>query len=412
MDASEQRSALGQVTLILQQRYRVIEIAYHNLPWQVVRWSLFVPLLSAITLSQGNPPGREQRPALEAATRFCSLDIIGKRLTPGGEQEVAKEVLLAESPPDQEIELTVTKDYSLRTLRVQKDSAELIVDYHVLGRIDPSLEFVRLQTPYTGQIISQSQRFSLVLSDTHYERATDGRLLPVKGTTEWRIKDPPRVPHVSILAAMSYVHTASYRSKDPLVKVKAQKTLADLDLLSQSQFMPALMDTPSQEMPESILSQFIQMQMDGAGLTGSDPSLNMFVVHPAQTKSEKIGVAKAFAVRRTSLAVNKADASVQYAVIGELDSKLKLTTSGANGSLIRQDYKLLFDNKYVLPGRGNAPQDEIIGPSRWRIEDAPAEQWISVNAAIRYVTQMRDATTDPEIKQNAEKTLATLSGIR
>src|SRR6266567_1961749 len=409
MDASEQRSALGQVTLILQQRYRVIEIAYHNLPWQVVRWSLFVPLLSAITLSQGNPPGREQRPALEAATRFCSLDIIGKRLTPGGEQEVAKEVLLAESPPDQEIELTVTKDYSLRTLRVQKDSAELIVDYHVLGRIDPSLEFVRLQTPYTGQIISQSQRFSLVLSDTHYERATDGRLLPVKGTTEWRIKDPPRVPHVSILAAMSYVRTASYRSKDPLVKVKAQKTLADLDLLSQSQFMPALMDTPSQEMPESILSQFIQMQMDGAGLTGSDPSLNMFVVHPAQTKSEKIGVAKAFAVQRTSLAVNKADAYVQYTVIAELDSQLRFIAPIANGNLVRQDYKLIFDNKYP-PGNGG-PYDGI-GPSRWRIEEAPAEQWISVNAAIRYVTQIRDTTTDPEIKQNAEKTLASLSRYR
>src|SRR5262249_53519020 len=206
-------------------------------------------------------------------------------------------------------------------------------------------------------------------------------------------KDFPRVPHVSVLAALSYVRAASYRSKDPFVKVKAQKTLADLDLLSQAEFMPALAGGPSNEMPESIISQFIQMQMDGAGLTGSDPSLNMFVVHPAQTKSEKIGVAKAFAVKRTSLAVNKADAYVQYTVIAELDSQLRFTPI-ANGNLVRQDYKLVFDNKYP-PGTGG-PYDGI-GPSRWRIEEAPAEQWISVNAAIRYVTQMRDATTDPAI---------------
>jgi hypothetical protein len=86
--------------------------------------------------------------------------------------------------------------------------------------------------------------------------------------------------------------------------------------------------------------------------------------------------------------------------------------SNANGGLIRQDYKLLFDNKYVLHGRGNSAPNEIVGPSRWRIEEAPAEQWISVNAAIRYVTQMRDAATDPVIKDNAEQTLAALSRYR
>ena len=93
-----------------------------------------------------------------------------------------------------------------------------------------------------------------------------------------------------------------------------------------------------------------------------------------------------------------------------------LTSSGSSvatsGNMVREDYKLFFDDKYSLPADGTNPAEQFTGPSRWRIEDAPAEQWISVSTAIRYVTQMRDATSDPSIKQNAEKTLATLAGIR
>ena len=153
--------------------------------------------------------------------------------------------------------------------------------------------------------------------------------------------------------------------------------------------------------------------MDGKSLNGERADqMNAFLVRPLEWRYDKIGIARAFLVKNHSVVLNKALAHVEYAAIGELDSKLKLTTSNANGSLVRQDYKLLFDDKYVLPGRGNAPPDEITGPSRWRIEEVPTEQWISVNAAIRYVTQMRDATSDPVIKKNAEKTLDTLGGFR
>lgn len=86
---------------------------------------------------------------------------------------------------------------------------------------------------------------------------------------------------------------------------------------------------------------------------------------------------------------------------------------GPTGSIVPQDYTLVLDNKYSTPGVGNTPVHEFVGPSRWRIEEPPAEQWISVSAAIRYVTEIHDATRDAsirEIRDNAEKTLALLSG--
>jgi hypothetical protein len=72
------------------------------------------------------------------------------------------------------------------------------------------------------------------------------------------------------------------------------------------------------------------------------------------------------------------------------------------------DYQLVFDNKYVLPQRGPNPAKEMVGPGRWKILDAPADQWITVPAAIRYVTQMHDSTTDPVLRRNADATLRTL----
>ena len=109
--------------------------------------------------------------------------------------------------------------------------------------------------------------------------------------------------------------------------------------------------------------------------------------------------------------MNKADAYVEYGAQGELDSQLRFTSSGTNGSIVRQEFKLVFDNQYTVPAHGNTPATEFIGPSRWRI-DTPAEQWISVSSAVRYVTQVRDTTKDAAIRDNAAKTLAILGRYR
>ena len=117
-------------------------------------------------------------------------------------------------------------------------------------------------------------------------------------------------------------------------------------------------------MPDAVLSHFIEREADDGCLTvEGSKQLDIFFVHPAQWRHDKISVAKNYVVRTPPFSGNKADAYVEYIALGELDSQL-----GANGDVVRQDYKLVLGNKYSLVARGNTPAAEVIDPSRWRIE--------------------------------------------
>jgi len=47
-------------------------------------------------------------------------------------------------------------------------------------------------------------------------------------------------------------------------------------------------------------------------------------------------------------------------------------------------------------------------PPAWRIESPQGPAWATVNAAIRYLLEMREGTRDPETKKNADETLSRL----
>jgi hypothetical protein len=70
---------------------------------------------------------------IRTAQNFCYLDAAGKRLNPVGAKEIAK-ILLREDPWQQQTDVIVISDYSVCTLTQRKDTAELVVDYLVLGR--------------------------------------------------------------------------------------------------------------------------------------------------------------------------------------------------------------------------------------------------------------------------------------
>ena len=54
---------------------------------------------------------------------------------------------------------------------------------------------------------------------------------------------------------------------------------------------------------------------------------------------------------------------------------------------------------------------EVSGPAEWRIDGTTDKIWLVRDAAIRYVTQRRDKTTDAAIKKNADQTLAKLQHL-
>jgi hypothetical protein len=121
---------------------------------------------------------------------------------------------------------------------------------------------------------------------------------------------------------------------------------------------------------------------------------------------------------------NRAKCSVVCSGIGQIDSLGRFTSVVSPGldmsprlegpqmrgpaPLVREYDLVLTDAPWELvPGREDLR--EVKGPPEWRIDGAPeAEPWVTIEAAIRYLTQLRGKSGDPVIKGNADKSIATL----
>lgn len=57
---------------------------------------------------------------------------------------------------------------------------------------------------------------------------------------------------------------------------------------------------------------------------------------------------------------------------------------------------------------GEAP----VKTAQWKFETPSTTIYLTKEAAIRYVTEEKNAATDPVIKQNASKTLVALQRVR
>jgi hypothetical protein len=217
----------------------------------------------------------------------------------------------------------------------------------------------------------------------------------------------PSAPHVGIEAAIRYVQELRSRSRDPITKENAETAFASLTALLPFTFRASA--RPVQQPPIDVVSQFVAMETNGSGLTlDGQKQLDAFLVRPTSWRGDKIHVVKDFVVSNSVYSEGKAELYVEYNALGELDSSLRFTSSVPGGTKVRQGYKIILDNKYIVP---NGSGKEMIGPGRWKIEDSSSEQWITVDVAIRYVTELRDKTTDPAIKKNGDLTIAKLNTL-
>jgi hypothetical protein len=365
-------------------------------------------VLCVATALRAQVPALQQSSVRGVVDDFCQFDADGKRLIAPGAKEFSRTLLLSEAQWEQPAGMVIVADCSVRPVATQKNTAEYAADYHALGRIDSSLFLTRMQVPYSSRPPVQSERFSLVLTDTHTEIGLGGRPTEVKGPVEWRIKSYPSQPHISLNAAIDYVRKMGYGARDIRSRMNAEKTLAELQEMLAGSVTP-----PEFAEPKAIVSQFIEMQMGGLTLQPETTGqLSTFLIHPESQQGSKIGVARAYAVKNSTFAGKNAIVSVECESLGTIDPQLRFTSAGERGTIVQRDYKLLLDNKYSALGYGDKPATEIVGPSRWRIDETPPEQWVSVSTAIKYLTQMRDSTRELSIKANAEKTLAILSQYR
>lgn len=105
------------------------------------------------------------------------------------------------------------------------------------------------------------------------------------------------------------------------------------------------------------------------------------------------------------------DVEVGYFDRGTIDSALRYTpplkTEFVKTGIL---YHLVAVPAYSMMygPDGKLVEKNPIGSRFWQIQGSTGPPWTTVNTAIRYVLEMREQTTNPAIKQNADQTLAEL----
>jgi hypothetical protein len=171
------------------------------------------------------------------------------------------------------------------------------------------------------------------------------------------------------------------------------------------------------ESPKDVVQKFVNMDVEGERITSQGwRRADTFFLQPSQPSRRKILVviAKHYGVSEVAVRGNTAEFYMGYEELGRINSSLHFSPSDStvetrsmykyNLVLTDANRKLVTDEKITK---------EVNGPFEWRIEGAqPAEMHITVDTAIRYVTQMRDKAKDPIVKRNADKALAMLRSYR
>jgi hypothetical protein len=353
----------------------------------------------------------QPRSPKEVLEQFCRMDAEGKQLSPEAGTQVTG-LLDFQKPWAQHPEIIVVKDYVVRGPDMQNDTARFVVDYHVWGRLDSSLRFERLEGLVVNHPIRVREYIPLVRTDKHIEVGNDGQWRQVKGALEWRIGTIPSAPHVSVDTAIRYLTEFRDKSSDPIVKTNADRAVHDLRVLLRA---PSAQPTGNlQQSPKAALLEFCTAETKGKGLTRDGwKQLTAFFVRPLPWQQDKIHIAKDFVVSDAAIEGSRADLYVEYIDLGDLDPSLRYTNDFPGGSIeVRVGYMLVFGNKYWKSEDGEEDAKEVTGATKWRIDDSHPDQWITVETAIRFLTDTVDRATDEVIRKNAMSSLTALKRLR
>lgn len=75
-------------------------------------------------------------------------------------------------------------------------------------------------------------------------------------------------------------------------------------------------------------------------------------------------------------------------------------------------WHLIRVDKHRRITKDERSEEQVDGQPDWRIEGALTLRWASREAAIRYLRVQREKTNDSHIRENADRTIAILKGLR
>jgi hypothetical protein len=346
---------------------------------------------------------------------FCKMDTDGELLNDEVRREAAD---LFGSPlgwsGNQNV--IVVSAYVLRGPDMHDDSAQFIVDYNVWGELDSSLRFTREEGRIPDKPIRDREYFDLTLTPLHNQVGDRGKMEVVRGPLEWRIEIIPPGPRVSVDAAIRYVTEMRDKSGDAATKVNATKAIAALKRLRAG-----VTEQPAanvQKTAQGVVEEFCHLDAEGKQLASDGwREVSAFFVQPGSLRREKVTIVRDFGLSNASISdETKADVMVEYLYVGELNSGTAVFEQALPANMkIRVDFDLILTVKRTRSGQVEAAEgttEEASEPVTWKILGPVPEPHITLDAAIRYATEMRDKTSSAVIKKNAERTLAALKGQR
>lgn len=141
------------------------------------------------------------------------------------------------------------------------------------------------------------------------------------------------------------------------------------------------------------------------------------VPQPHPTSKPILVVSNYYGINLVDLKDDSAKVQMEYIDYGSIDSALRYSPAQKTQAYKTSfGYRLIRVPMYVMMYGSDGKtlvEKKPTGATAWRIEGPqtqgpPPLPWTTVNTAIRYVLEMRDKTTDPAIKKNANHTLAKL----
>lgn len=151
--------------------------------------------------------------------------------------------------------------------------------------------------------------------------------------------------------------------------------------------------------PRDVLEHFCELDAAGEQITpGGWEKIAALFVKPGTPRQSEVTVVRDFVVSRPLIEKGRAEFYVEYIELGRIDvATIRFSNPLPNGIKVRAGFYVVQQSK---PGSGGAPV--------WRIEGPVPEPHLTVETAIRYVTELRDRTKDPRLKRNANRTLTSL----
>jgi hypothetical protein len=169
--------------------------------------------IAGIGWAQGNSAELSVRKIVE---HYCELNSKGKILDAGG--WIQMEELLSKPDTPRKSPIWVVSHYDVNLVSVKDDTADVIVEYTVIGKINNNLifePFAHSNLP-PGEISSSELQVKF-----HLAKQNDG-------AHEWRISEVYLAPLVLVSSAIEYLEDV--RKVDPIseYRVNAEKSIAIL----------------------------------------------------------------------------------------------------------------------------------------------------------------------------------------